>query len=61
MMKKALILGDSNTWGYDPRGYLQRYDLTYVDYLNKLVSGWMFFEDGQNVSIPRIQSHTVQH
>lgn len=48
MMKKALILGDSNTWGYDPRGYLQRYDLTYVDYLNKLVSGWMFFEDGQN-------------
>lgn len=47
-MKKALILGDSNTWGYDPRGYLQRYDLTYVDYLNKLVSGWMFFEDGQN-------------
>lgn len=48
MTKKALILGDSNTWGYDPRGYLQRYDLTYVDYLNKLVSGWMFFEDGQN-------------
>lgn len=48
MMKKALILGDSNIWGYDPRGYLQRYDLTYVDYLNKLVSGWMFFEDGQN-------------
>lgn len=48
MMKKALILGDSNTWGYDPRGYLQRYDLIYVDYLNKLVSGWMFFEDGQN-------------
>lgn len=26
-MKKALILGDSNTWGYDPRGYFQRYDL----------------------------------
>ena len=47
-MKKALILGDSNTWGYDPRGYLQRYDLTYVDYLNKLVSGWMFFENSQN-------------
>ena len=22
-MKKALILGDSNTWGYDPRGYFE--------------------------------------
>ena len=43
-MKKALILGDSNTCGYDPRGYFQRYDLTYVDYLNDLVAGWMFFE-----------------
>lgn len=47
-MKKALILGDSNTWGYDPRGYLQRYDLTYVDYLNDLVADWMFFEDALN-------------
>ena len=47
-MKKALILGDSNTWGYDPRGYFQRYDLTYVDYLNDLVAGWMFFEDSLN-------------
>ena len=48
MMKKALILGDSNTWGYDPRGYFQRYDLTYKDYLNDLVAGWMFFEDSLN-------------
>lgn len=47
-MKKALILGDSNTWGYDPRGYFQRYDLTYKDYLNDLVAGWMFFEDSLN-------------
>ena len=47
-MKKALILGDSNTWGYDPRGYFQRYDLTYIDYLNDLVPGWMFFEDAIN-------------
>lgn len=47
-MKKALTLGDSNTWGYDPRGYFQRYDLTYVDYLNDLVAGWMFFEDSLN-------------
>lgn len=47
-MKKALMLGDSNTWGYDPRGYLQRYDLTYVDYLNDLVADWMFFEDSLN-------------
>lgn len=36
-MKKVLFLGDSNTWGYDPRGYFQRYDLTYIDYLNDLV------------------------
>lgn len=43
-MKKALILGDSNTWGYDPRGYFQRYDLTYKDYLNDLVAGWMFLK-----------------
>ena len=41
-MKKALILGDSNTWGYDPRGYFQRYDLTYKDYLNDLVAKWTF-------------------
>ena len=47
-MKKALILGDSNTWGYDPRGYFQRYDLTYIDYLNNLVPEWMFFEDALN-------------
>ena len=47
-MKKALILGDSNTWGYDSRGYFQRYDLTYKDYLNDLVAGWMFFEDSLN-------------
>ena len=47
-MKKALILGDSNTWGYDPRGYFQWYDLTYIDYLNDLVAGWMFFEDAFN-------------
>ena len=38
-MKKVLFLGDSNTWGYDPRGYFQRYDLTYIDYLNDLA--WM--------------------
>ena len=44
-MKKVLFLGDSNTWGYDPRGYFQRYDLTYIDYLNDLVPGWIFFED----------------
>lgn len=42
--EKALILGDSNTWGYDPRGYFQRYDLTYKDYLNDLVAGWMFLK-----------------
>lgn len=47
-MKKALFLGDSNTWGYDPRGYFQRYDLTYIDYLNDLVPGWIFFEDAIN-------------
>lgn len=41
-MKKVLFLGDSNTWGYDPRGYFQRYDLTYIDYLNDLVPGWIF-------------------
>ena len=47
-MKKVLFLGDSNTWGYDPRGYFQRYDLTYIDYLNDLVPGWIFFEDAIN-------------
>ncbi len=47
-MKKALFLGDSNTWGYDPRGYFQRYDFTYIDYLNDLVPGWIFFEDAIN-------------
>ena len=47
-MKKALILGDSNTWGYDPRGYFQRYDLTYIDCLNDFVPGWIFFEDAIN-------------
>ena len=47
-MKKVLFLGDSNTWGYDPRGYFQRYDLTYIDYLNDLVPGWIFFEDSIN-------------
>ena len=41
--EKGIDLGDSNTWGYDPRGYFQRYDLTYKDYLNDLVAGWMFF------------------
>ena len=47
-MKKALILGDSNTWGYDPSGYFQRYDLSYIDCLNDLVPGWIFFEDAIN-------------
>lgn len=47
-MKKVLFLGDSNTWGYDPRGYFQRYDLTYIDYLNDLVLWMDIFEDAIN-------------
>ena len=47
-MKKALIVGDSNTWGYDPRGYELKYDWSYVDYLNDLVPEWMFFSNAEN-------------
>lgn len=47
-MKRALIVGDSNTWGYDPRGYGLKYDRNYVDYLNDLVPEWMFFSDAEN-------------
>ena len=47
-MKRVLIIGDSNTWGYDPRGYLQKYDYSYVDYLNNLVPNYKFFTDALN-------------
>ena len=47
-MKKALIVGDSNTWGYDPRGYGLKYNRNYVDYLNDLVPEWLFFSDAEN-------------
>lgn len=56
-MKKVLVVGDSNTWGYDPRGYLQKYDYSYVDYLNDLVPDYKFFVDAQNGRLLRDVIH----
>lgn len=37
---KVIRLGDSNTWGYDPRSFLgDRYDRPWPDYLGEL-TGW---------------------
>ena len=46
-IKKALVIGDSNTWGYDPRSYFGgKYKKTWVDCLN--VQGWKFESNGIN-------------
>ena len=46
-MKKALVIGDSNTWGYDPRSYFGgKYKKTWVEYLE--VQDWKFISNGIN-------------
>ena len=46
-MKKALVIGDSNTWGYDPRSYFGgKYKKTWVEYLE--VHDWKFISNGIN-------------
>ena len=54
-MKRILCIGDSNTWGYDPRSWFgSQYpaDVRWTGLLEK--AGWQVFNCGQNgLSIPR--------
>lgn len=51
---KILCFGDSNTWGYDPRGYFGgRYDACWPELLGEL-TGWEVVNLGENGrQIPR--------
>ncbi len=61
-MKRLLCIGDSNTWGYDPRSYTGgRYapDVRWIG----LLSGWETVNDGQNgrrIPEPREYPDTVR-
>ena len=45
---KVICFGDSNTWGYDPRGYFGgRYDAPWPFLMNKMTP-WEVVNDGQN-------------
>lgn len=45
--QKVLILGDSNTWGFDPRSYFgSKYEKNWIDYLD--VNGFSFEGNGIN-------------
>ena len=54
MMKRILCIGDSNTWGYDPRSWLGSQYPANVRWTGLLEqSGWTVFNYGQNgASIP---------
>ena len=60
-MKKVLLFGDSNTYGYDPRGMLGNrypYEIVWTNLLKKELKGqYDIIEEGQNgrtlPSIPR--------
>ncbi len=55
MARRILCIGDSNTWGYDPRSYFgSQYpsDVRWTGLLER--AGWKVFNCGQNgASIPR--------
>lgn len=64
-MKKILLFGDSNTYGYDPRGMLGNrypYEIVWTNLLKKELKGqYDIIEEGQNgrtlPSIPRDEEY----
>lgn len=45
---KIICFGDSNTWGYDPRGYFGgRYDAPWPELLGEM-TGWSVINQGEN-------------
>lgn len=59
---RVICYGDSNTFGYDPRGYLGgRYEQNWTDFLADK-TGWIVCTFGENGrSVPNLATENINH